>query len=164
MSFQLTNTSDLSVAILNAQVNGSSLSNLTTILDAVSSRTDEINICGLPCPGTCESCVTAQANLTAFYAPEAPQPAPAVLPAPPTEDEEWEEYERAARARDEADESRRTGMWADNGLADIEHRSLADDNEEDDDITSWDMYDDRQDDYYEDDGYGLDWNESGYFD
>ena len=148
----------------NAPITGTLIANLSDVLDALRSRRAEINICGLPCPGTCQTCVESMAHLDVFYAPEAAPAQPKELPTTPIEEqEEWEERARAARARDEAEESARTGMWAD-GLADIEHRSLAEDDEEDD-RSSYSSYDDRQDYYDEDDGgYDGGWNESGYFD
>lgn len=190
MSFSLS-TNDLSLALINAMVNGSASMNPLAALEAWNNRTDEtaVGVCGFPCMGDCQTCTQSNADLQAFYAPE--------IATPPTEpeavvvraseasasiegassvaltEEQWEEVVRASRALDEAEEAVRTGMIADTG-ADYDasdNRDLADDesddgyrgchcldclNHDDPDYVSY--YDDR------DDGYGLDWNESGYFD
>lgn len=183
MSFT-SSTDELSLALINAMVNGSSSMNPLAALAAFNNRTNEImvGVCGFPCVGDCQTCTQSNAELQAFYAPE--------LAAPPVEpetvvvraseasasaegvsstslsDEDWEEIERAARARDEAEEAARTGMWADNGQDyDGPDRTDPADDEDDDYDENASYYDDRQDPYYDDrDGYGLDWNESGYFD
>ncbi len=168
-----TNLSELSIAILNAQVNGASIANLSDILDAIRNRTDEVNLCGRICSGSCNTCVEANTNLQTFYAPEvASEPVEAELLAPGG-DPEWDEEVLAARARDEAEEAARTGMWADIGDFDAhDNLPLEEDNNQGggrcpcgcEELGPWDDYDDRQDDYYDDRNYGLDWNESGYFD
>lgn len=140
-----------------------------------------IGMCGTPCSGDCHTCVQSNADLQAFYAPVEPAPALAEhvvveVTSSTTADEAWEELQREARARDDADEVARTGIWADTGADyDAPDRANPADDDEDDgyrgcqcldclnhDEDGWiNSYDDR--DGY-DDGYGLDWNESGYFD
>jgi hypothetical protein len=181
MSSFTSSTDELSLAMLNAMVNGSSsAATFVTALDAVRNRTDEINICGLPCTGDCRTCVQSNADLNAFYgtaitvAPEvAAEPIEVVVMAPAgDEDDDWEEVARNARALDEAESAARNGMWADQNYDAADRADPADDddyrgcqcldclNHDDQDYIP--SYDDRDDGY--DDGYGLDWNESGYFD
>lgn len=71
-----------------------------------------------------------------------------------TDDEEWEEKQRILRVLDEIEEARRRSEWADYGDEEDHYMCQCD--------NCAGYYDD--DDGYEDDGYGLDWNESGYFD
>ncbi len=176
-------TDELSLALINAMVNGSSSMNPLQALEAWNNRTDEsaVGVCGFPCVGDCQTCTQSAADLQTFFAPEiaAPPAEPeAVIPraseasasvegasSTTLTDDQWEELERTARARDEADEAARTGIWADNGQ---DYDADEDDdgyrgchcldclNHDDPDYVSY--YDDR------DDGYGVDWNESGYFD
>lgn len=169
-----TTSDELSLAVLNAQVNGSSILNFVTAMDAIRNRTDEINICGTPCPGTCGTCVQSNADLAAFYAVDVPaEPIEVVVMASAADETqaEWEEQELAARARDEIEAAVRSGEAFDYDAADNR-----DDDEDDEDEhrgcqcldclnaddQNWiPSYDDR----YDDDGdCGLDWNESGYFD
>lgn len=174
-------TNELSLALLNAAVNGSAGLNPAAALDAIRSRTEEnaIGVCGFPCMGDCSTCTQSERDLQAFYAPEAPPAPPAEEPIVSTvvlasatvegssssteSDETWEELQIAARARDEADEAARTGIWADTG-EDYDGPDRADpaDDDVEDDYDPY--YDDRDDRDGYDDGYGLDWNESGYFD
>jgi hypothetical protein len=182
-SFASSPIDELSLALINAMVNGTSSVSSVAALEAWNNRTDEnaVGVCGFPCIGDCRTCVQSNADLTAFFAPEAsvsPAEPEAVLPraseasasiegvsSSALTDEQWEEVERAARALDEADEAARTGIWADNGQDyDGPDRSDPADDEDDDYDENASYYDDRQDPYYHDDGYGLDWNESGYFD
>ena len=167
-SIQLSDSSELALAILNAQINGSSGMNLTTALDAVRNRTDEINICGIACGGSCTICTQSEENLRTFFALDATA---AVTEPLPTDDERWEEIEQAARARDEVEEAARNGSWADTVVDEDHHdnRRFEDDEisrcpcgceDESDDSD----YDDRQDYSNWDYGGGLDWNDSGYFD
>ncbi len=167
---------ELSLALINAMVNGSVSMNPIAALEAWNNRTDEtpVGVCGFPCVGDCQTCTHTDEQLQAFFAPEVPAPpvvraseasasAEGSSSSGPT-DEQWEELQLAARARDEADEAARTGIWADNGqdYDGPDRRDPADDEDDYDENASY--YDDRQDPYYEDEGYGLDWNESGYFD
>ena len=192
MSFT-SSTDELSLALINAMVNGSSSMNPLAALEAWNNRTNEIavGVCGFPCMGDCQTCTQSNADLQAFFAPEiaAPPAEPdAVIPraseasasiegsssSTALTDEQWEEIQRTARARDEADEATRTGIWADNGQdydGPDRHNPAVDD--EDDDYRGCHCLDclnhddpDYVPSYYDDrdDGCGLDWNESGYFD
>lgn len=182
MSFT-SSTDELSLALINAMVNGSASMNPMTALEAWNNRTNEVpvNVCGFPCMGDCQTCTQSNADLQAFFAPEvaAPpaEPEAVVVRASeasasvegtssgPADDEQWEEAVLAARALDEAEEAARTGIWADDGRDyDGPDRSDPADDDDDDYDENASYYDDRQDPYYQDDGYGLDWNESGYFD
>ena len=105
-----------------------------------------INICGLPCVGDCGTCVQSNADLNAFYGVVEPEAAA---------DESQNSILEAARERDFAEEAQRSGE--------------AYDYDEEDDYRGCHCmdclnYDYPEDDRYNDDGYGLDWNESGYFD
>lgn len=160
------------LATLNTQVNGTSVTNMTTALDAVTSRVDEttLSFCGSHCASTCEHCTTALSNLQAFYTNEPVEPLEAPAPAQTfhevveeamLEQMTWENQVLAARALDEAEEAARSGMWADQNFDAHDNADL--DDEEDFDYNNWD-YDDRQDDYDDDWNTGLDWNDGGYFD
>ena len=72
-----------------------------------------------------------------------------------TDDEEWEDKQRAMRVLDDIEEAKRNGEWAAYDDDDDDHYMCQCDN--------CAGYGD-EDDGYADDGYGLDWNESGYFD
>jgi len=105
-----------------------------------------INICGLPCVGDCGTCVQSNADLNAFYGVVEPEAAA---------DESQNSILEAARERDFVEEAQRSGE--------------AYDYDEEDDYRGCHCmdclnYDYPEDDRYNDDGYGLDWNESGYFD
>jgi hypothetical protein len=182
-SFASSPIDELSLALINAMVNGTSAVSSVAALEAWNNRTDEnaVGVCGFPCVGDCRTCVQSNADLTAFFAPEAsasPVEPEVVIPraseasasiegasSADLTDEHWEEVERAARALDEAEEAARTGIWADTGEDyDGPDRAEPADDEDDDYDENASYYDDRQDPYYQDDGYGLDWNESGYFD
>ncbi len=176
MSLSLS-TDELSLALLNAQINGSSGTSLAGAISAWVNRTEEtsIGVCGTPCAGNCQTCTQSEADLQAFFATEVSATQASMS------DEVWEELQQVARARDEAEEAVRTGMIADTGedYDGPDNRDLADDESDDgyrgcqcldclnhdnpDYVPSYDDYDDRQDPYY-DNGCGLDWNESGYFD
>jgi hypothetical protein len=137
--------------------------NFVTALD---SRTDEINICGLPCPGNCQTCVQSNADLSAFYGIAIDAP-PATATAAPIEivvmaaagDEDLDDQARTARALDEVEASNRNGEWADQDDYDGDCDCLECRNGYNPDLWEDTRYND--DDYY---GGGLDWNESGYFD
>jgi hypothetical protein len=191
MSSAFVSSDDLSLALVNAMVNGTSSVSSLAALEAWNNRTNEtVGVCGFPCLGDCRTCVQSNADLTAFFAPEASaspvEPEAVVVRASEASasiegasssaltDEQWEEVVRASRALDEAEEAARGGIWADNGQ-DYDGPDRAEPADDDDyrgcqclDCLNHDdqdyvpSYDDRQDDY--DDGYGLDWNESGYFD
>lgn len=156
----MSSLNELSLALLNAQVNGSTTVSADAALSAVQSRTDEINICGLACNGSCITCVQSQEALRVFYdGPDLPDVQ--VLAPAHDEDQAWEDDMQAARALDEVEEAARTGMWADFDGPD--NHAIEDDDDIDDDV-SFSSYDDRQDRYYDDWNTGLDWNEGGYFD
>lgn len=159
------------------------LASHNTVLNILAS--EAVGMCGFPCVGDCQTCTQSTLTLAAFFAAE---PAPHVgipiaseasasvegVSSSAIDDETWEERERTARGRDEADEAARTGIWADNGqdYDGPDRRDPADD-EADDDYRGCQCLDclnhddpDYVPSYYDerDDGYGLDWNESGYFD
>ena len=71
-----------------------------------------------------------------------------------TEDEEWEDKQRAMRVLDDIEEAKRNGNWT--GYDEDDHYMCQCDN--------CAGYGEEDGDDYGDDGYGLDWNESGYFD
>ena len=105
----------------------------------------DINICGLPCLGDCHTCVQSNADLSAFYG----------LASATEGDEESEDRAlEEARAMDQIEEAQRSGE-----AYDYEEEEYHGFNCHCDTCLS---YEDERDGY--DDGYGLDWNESGYFD
>lgn len=140
-SNNMSTLNELSLALLNAQVNGSTTVSVDAALSAVQSRTDEINISVQGAPAS--------------------EPEVQVLAPSLDEDQAWEDDMQAARALDEVEEAARTGMWADFDGPD--NHAIEDDDDIDDDV-SFSSYDDRQDRYYDDWNTGLDWNEGGYFD
>ena len=104
-----------------------------------------INICGTPCVGDCDTCVQSNADLSAFYG----------LPQEPATEGEEDSENRVleeARAMDQIEEAQRSGE-----AYDYEEEEYHGFNCHCDTCLSY------EDDRY-DDGYGLDWNESGYFD
>jgi hypothetical protein len=120
----------------------------------------DVNICGLPCVGDCGTCVQSNADLNAFYGlaesvPVAEAPVEVQVVAVP---ESQNSALEAAREMDAAEEAQRLGEAYDYEGGDCDCRECqmgyAPEN--------W--FDDREDDRYNDDGCGLDWNESGYFD
>jgi hypothetical protein len=151
----------------------------TDIFSALRSYTQEqmgtaVGICGFPCVGDCSTCTEAVANLEAFFAPEADPAPPAEPVSVPIVSEasasaegnssssaEEGEIEDVARARDEADEIRATGIWADTGEDYIGDNESTDSDESSEYYDERDDYDDR---YYDDGGYDNGWNESGYCD
>ena len=152
--------------------------NFLTALDSVQVSIDEINICGLPCPGSCQTCVQSNADLNAFYgvnvAPvsaSASAEAEAEAEAEPIEvvvmmpagDEEFNEEVRAARTLDEVEAANRNGEWADQA-DDEEYQGDCYCRECLDGYVPENWFDDRRNDYYDDRETGLDWNEGGYFD
>ena len=153
---------------------------------------DSIGVCGFPCVGDCQTCTQSNADLDAFFglAPAAAAPAPAPAPAPepaadvavnivsasvegsgpssaeeppysenspevivvthviePEAETEEEEVLEVARAMDQNEDAHRSGEAY----------------ELEDDYSSYDERDAYDYDRYDND-YGLDWNESGYFD
>ena len=118
-----------------------------------------INICGTPCVGDCGTCVQSNADLNAFYGVADAEPVPVAAPEPEAPvgaaDQSQNSILEAARERDFVEEAQRSGE--------------AYDYDEEDDYRGCHCmdclnYDYPEDDRYNDDGYGLDWNESGYFD
>jgi len=165
---------DYTLALLNAQVNGSSESSLSAVVSAWMNRTDEtaIGVCGFSCLGDCQTCTQSNADLQAFFAPDSVV-IPVVAPALTAEasasiegsssaaEDAFTEIQVVAQARDEADEVARTGVWADS--AESEYEGDCDCLECRTGHVPENWFNDREDDDY-DDGCGLDWNESGYFD
>jgi hypothetical protein len=107
-----------------------------------------INVCGFRCDGSCATCDQAEANLSEFFgAAKGVAEAEAELAEPvdlrvmafggDETNEEMDEEMRMARAMDEMEEIQRANAWE---------------------------YDDRYSYNGYDEGYGLDWNDSGYFD
>lgn len=129
-----------------------------------------INICGLPCVGNCQTCVQSNADLNAFYGVATAAPAAAAAAAAAeAEEEQTAASAVAAEAEDETLEEARTM----DALEEAQRSGEAYDQEEDDDgyrgcqcLDCLNYGDSNYVPYYEDDndGYGLDWNESGYFD
>jgi hypothetical protein len=133
-----------------------------------------INICGTPCIGDCQTCVQSNADLNAFYglaspaeesipiaavALDIPEEPVEVQVMAPTGDEEDETLE-IARARDALEEAQRPGeVYDEEDEYDRYGCHCLDCLNHDDDNYRPSYYDE-----YEDSGYGLDWNESGYFD
>jgi hypothetical protein len=150
---------------LNTQDSGSSIFNFLTVMDALRNCTDEINICGTPCPGTCGTCVQSNADLTAFYTPHvvldvAEQPVEVQVMAP-AGDESQNSALEAARVMDVVEEAQRSGEAFDyEDEYDGDCDCLECRNGQNPEL--W--FDDRQDDGYDNGGCGLDWNEGGYFD
>ena len=103
-----------------------------------------INICGTPCVGDCGTCVQSNADLNAFYGVVEPEAAA---------DESQNSILEAARERDFVEEAQRSGEAYDYEGGDCGCHCM--------DCLNYDY---PEDDRYNDDGYGLDWNESGYFD
>lgn len=146
---------------------------LNNILNRVVSgnNADVVGVCGLPCVGDCQTCTQSNADLAAFFAPS--EPAPLVAPSEPAEDsgpsspepevqvmayagDDEDDALEVARARDAVEEAQRSGEAYDED--DYRGCQCLDClNEGDPNYTRY--YDD-----YDDGGYGLDWNESGYFD
>lgn len=130
-----------------------------------------INICGTPCVGDCQTCVQSNADLNTFYGLSVAEPASAVevsegpievqVMAPAGDETPQEEVLEMARAMDALEEAQRSGEVYDDRY-----------DEEDDGyrgchcLDCLNYGDSNYVSYYEDDndGYGLDWNESGYFD
>lgn len=110
----------------------------TSVYDALAAlhKRDEtpVNICGFRCDGSCTTCEQAEASLEAFFNPDTYRQWMTYGGDAET-NEEMDEEMRQARAMDEMEEIQRANLWID----------------------------DREEGY-SDDGYGLDWNESGYFD
>lgn len=125
---------------------------------------DVVGVCGFPCVGDCQTCTQSNADLEAFYASSNPLavvasasvegPGPSVAEPAPEGNEDG--ALEVARAMDALDEAQRSGEAYDydeyDGDCDcLECRTGH---------VPENWFDDREDD----DGYGLDWNESGYFD
>lgn len=130
----------------------------TTLAQAQEQEQPAINICGLPCVGDCATCVQSNADLAAFYAPAEIQ---MMAPAGDEEPEEDQTLE-AARAMDAIEEAQRTGEAYEYDDEDDDYRGchcMDCLNHDDPDYIPSYYY--RED---QDEGYGLDWNESGYFD
>jgi hypothetical protein len=121
-----------------------------------------INICGTPCVGDCGTCVQSNADLNAFYGVADAEPVVVTAPEPEAPvgaaDQSQNSILEAARERDFVEEAKRSGEAYDYEGGDCDCRECqmgyAPEN--------W--FNDCEDDRYNDDGYGLDWNESGYFD
>ncbi len=154
-------------------------------------QSDAVGVCGFPCMGDCSTCVESEAALTAFFAqPDgvvvaaAPEPEP-VVAAPivseasasvegsgPSSAEEPVEGQQMAYAGDESQNSALENARAMDALEEAQRSGEAYDDAEEEyrgcnclDCLNHD-YPDYRPSYYDDrdDGYGLDWNESGYFD
>ena len=153
-------------------------------------RAEAVGVCGFPCVGDCSTCVESEAALTAFFAepvaaaaePAEPDPvvaAPIVSEASasvegsgPSYAEEPVEGQQMAYAGDESQNSALENARAMDALEEAQRSGEAYDDAEEEyrgcnclDCLNHDDPDYRPS-YYDDqdDGYGLDWNESGYFD
>jgi hypothetical protein len=131
----------------------------------------EVNICGMACGENCSSCSEALSSLEAFFAtgpqgaetsggPTAAQIMPSAVSA-----ESQESTLENARNLDAIDEIARSGE-----AFDVSHQE---DNASEGDCDCLECrtghvpelyFHEQEEDYGYDDGYGLDWNESGYFD
>lgn len=126
-----------------------------------------ISVCGTPCSGECQTCVQSNADLEAFFAPAEPavavviaqEPIEVLVMAPAGDDESQDNALEVARAMDAIEEAQRSGEAYDDDDGYRGCQCLDCLNADDPNYVPY--YADR-DDY--DDGYGLDWNESGYFD
>jgi hypothetical protein len=157
----------------NYTMNTSSNSDITALAftTALETCTEDTNICGLPCPGSCQTCVQSNADLNAFYGVAATATAAVAVAEPievavmmPAGDEEFDEQVRNDRTLDEVEASRRNGEWADQD-DDEEYQGDCDCRECRDGYVPENWFNDRRDnDYYDDRETGLDWNEGGYFD
>lgn len=117
-----------------------------------------LSFCGTPCNETCYSCTQTMSSLADFFrsdivpaaaAPEPSAPPAAASPELQAEPAELPEVMVMAYAGDEEDEELERAR----ALDEIEAINNA--------VYSYEQ--DYDDDGY-DNGYGLDWNESGYFD
>lgn len=144
---------------LNLELSDSLLASLGALQTLVT-QTEEVasGLCGVPCANTCNICVQAEADLTAFYAPSAVE----VQVMAPAADASQNSALEAAREMDAIEEAQRSGEAFDYDAADDDEyrgcQCLDCLNHDDPDYISY--YDDRQDDG----DCGLGWNESGYFD
>jgi len=146
-------------------------------------QADAVGVCGFPCMGDCQTCTQSNADLDAFFGGPAEvavvvaeEPAPGPAPAPivseasasvegvgPTYAEESVEVHHIIHARDASQDS---ALEAARAMDAIEEAQVSGEAYEYDEYDAYGChchdclnYDDEGDD-----GYGLDWNESGYFD
>lgn len=142
---------------LNLELSDSLLASLATLQTLVT-RTEEVpsGLCGVPCANTCNICVQAEADLTAFYAPA---PVEVQVLAPAAEASQNAALE-AAREMDVIEEAQRSGEALD--YDEEEYQGDCDCLECRNGQVPELWFNDRQDEY--DDNCGLGWNESGYFD
>lgn len=162
----LLNTYDRVLAILNEEM-GSSFERLDEAYSAMRRRVLDaaaIGVCGYPCMGDCRTCLEAVANLEAFFAPEAPAPvATAAIASASVEGSGPSRAEAEEGAVEVGDEDRTLENMRSLDLVEEMYRDPHRYDDGYDDGYDEDAYYDDRDDY-EDDGGGLDWNESGYFD
>lgn len=166
---------------------------LNNLLDRVLPVRDSapVGVCGFPCAGDCQTCEQSERDLAAFYAseavavPVAAEPMEIVVRAAetsasveggnsvPAEDVEGHvEVQVMAPAGDESQDSTLEVARAMDALDEVQRSGEAYEDEDDGyrgcqclDCLNHDDPDYRP--YYDDEddgGYGLDWNESGYFD
>ena len=174
------------LAVLNEEL-GSDFRELVPAFQAWREQSvlPDVNICGFPCDGGCATCTQSAADLQAFFAPqdhvvimvsEASASAEGGNSfAEPSDGEgtgavqvmtyagDTEDEERAlenARSLDAVEEMVRSGEAYD--WHGGEEEDACDCRECQMGYAPENWFDDRDDDY--DEGYGLDWNESGYFD
>ena len=143
---------------------------LNNVLDRVFITVNDaeaVGVCGFPCMGDCRTCTQSNADLDAFYGIAVAEPAAAPIVEPvsasvegsgPSDAEEPVEAQQMAYAGDESQNSALEVARAMDALEEAQQNGEAYEYDED--------YYDERDDYDDryDDGYGLDWNESGYFD
>lgn len=171
-----------SVFVTNERMLSLVTEQLNNVLNRVISgnNADAVGVCGFPCVGDCQTCTQSNADLAAFFG-VAQEPLSVVMAAEvsasvegsgPSAAEPESEPEvqvmayagdedsalEVARAMDALDEVQRSGEAYDYDEYDGDCECL----ECRTGHVPENWHDDRDDDY--DDGYGLDWNESGYFD
>ena len=160
---------------------------LNNVLDRVipvDNSAAPVGVCGFPCAGDCQTCEQSERDLAAFYASEAvaPQPVEVIVRAAeasasveggnsaPAEDVEGHvEVQVMAPAGDESQDSALEVARAMDALDEVQRSGDA--FEEAHALRTFDCscpncqyLDDAYDERDYGDGYGLDWNESGYFD
>lgn len=129
--------------MLNKELNAT----YTSVIDALAALQEKdkqtpVGICGFRCDGSCSTCKQTEASLEAFFNPETRHQS--------SEDKQQMAYTGDAQGNEEMDEEMRQARAMDE-MEEIQRANLL-----------W--VDDRDQDEYSDDGYGMDWNESGYFD
>lgn len=118
-----------------------------------------INICGTPCVGDCRTCVQSNADLSAFYGLPQETVAEVQMMAYAGDEESEDRALEEAKAMDQIEEAQRSGEAYDHDEGDY----YEDENSHEFGCHCYGCVN-YEDERGYDDGYGLDWNESGYFD